>query len=124
MSTTVDLGRVRERASAVYRCTLIDQDEDPIPVSSLDALYLTVYDVATEAILNDRDRQDVLNANNVTVNSDGELEWEIQSEDNALVTAAKSLEQHMFVFEFEWDSGARRDWIRRLVTIEAEFAVT
>jgi hypothetical protein len=124
MSTTVDLGLVRERASAVYRCTLLDQDGDPIPSSALDALYLTVYDIATETKLNDRDRQSVLNENDVTVNGSGELEWEMQSADNALVTPAKALEQHMFVFEFEWDGGARRDWIRRLVTIEAEFAVT
>lgn len=62
--------RVNERTTALLKFQLVDEDGAPINPSSLDAFTLDLY-LASDAttFINSRQDQDVLNANNVTVQS-------------------------------------------------------
>lgn len=110
MSTTTDLGRVRERSSGVYSAQLLDEDGVAIPAATLTTLTLTLYVKETGDIINLRNAQNVLNANNVAVDSSGNLVWTVQPADHAVVATGRKLERHRAVFDFTWNSGAKRDW--------------
>ena len=122
MATTTDLGRVRERSSGRYTCSIKDETEVAIPASSIATLTLTLYDVATGTILNARDAQDVLNANNVTIDSNGNLIWLVQPADHAVVsTRPNTIERHRGVFRYTWVDGVTKsDWHAVEFLVEAE----
>ncbi len=101
---------VREACTALYTATLQDETHTAIPGSSLTTLTLTLYDQASGSILNSRNRQNVLNANNVTVTEAGVLAWTMQPADNAIVNlsvAAGARERHVALFEWTWAAGAK-----------------
>jgi hypothetical protein len=122
MATTTDLGRVREKSTGQYTATLADELEVVIPLASLTTLKLTLYDVATGTILNTRNLQDVLNANNVTYHgTSGLLTWSVQPADHAIVsTRGQIAERHRAVFDFTWNAGAKRDWHAVEFLVEAD----
>jgi hypothetical protein len=90
----------KEETSATYDATVEDDAGVAIPAASLSSVVLTLYDVATGTIINLRDGQDVLNANNVTISSSGALQWLMQPEDNIVVTSDSVVEHHKALFEF------------------------
>lgn len=116
---------VDEQESGSYFATLKDDFGNMIPGSVLTELKLTLYVVrydGSTAIVNSRDHQNVLNANNVTVYDalqvlgDGRtynLRWNYQPEDTTLVEALP-FETHFFMFEFAWPQGQGKHE-RRLV---------
>ena len=125
MATTTDLGRVREKSSGKYTAVLKDETGAVIPASALTAITLTLYDLATNAIINNRDGQNVLNANNVTIDNSGNLVWSVQAADHALVrTSGRPLEKHRAVFEYTWSSGTKQDWHAVEFQVESEYAVS
>lgn len=95
---------VNERTTALYTVTLKDESLTVIPASDLSALTITLYDQATGTILNSRNKQSCLNANNVTVDSSGLLTWQIQPADNAIITDSNPTEVHVALFEVKWHS--------------------
>lgn len=108
MSLTEAERTVNEGTTFLYTCTLKDESGVVVPLSGISALTLTLYDVATDTIINSRDAQDVLNTNDVTVHAtSGLLSWTAQAADNAIVTAARvagSLEKHIALFEWTWST--------------------
>ena len=83
---------VDEEETAIYGTTIQDEDGNGIAAASLDALTLTLYlRGAPTTIINSRDGQDVLNANNVTVSAAGVLEWTMQPADNEIQTTLNEL---------------------------------
>ena len=98
---------VLERTSVRYTAKLVDDNGDAISVNNLTAITLTVYDKKTGNILNSRDEQDVLNTNNVTITTAGDVEWIIQPADIAIVNANLVNETHIALFEWTWNSGTR-----------------
>lgn len=94
-----------EDTTATLRLTLVDEDDVPVPASGLTALTLTYYDLDTLTILNDRQEQDILNANNVTMDSAGVITWALQQEDTAIVSPALGIEWHRALFTWCWSSG-------------------
>jgi hypothetical protein len=107
MTVSAGFSPVAERTTPLYTATLVDEDGAIIPGSTLTTLVLTHYNLATDAILNSRDAQNVLNANNVTVSELGILEWVLQPLDTLIVDDTLCLETHVALFEFTWNSGAR-----------------
>lgn len=97
-----------ERSSGRMTATMVDEAGDPISSASLDTLTLTLFEILSKKAINGRDDQNVLNANNVTVNSSGELVWTIQPADNALIRQSHGYEVHRALFEWTWDSGTKR----------------
>lgn len=104
--------RVLERTTAVYSAVIEDDSGNPIPAASLSALTLTLYDVASGSIINSRDDQPVLNANNVTVDGSGNLAWTLQPVDNVIVGADIRVgghEYHVALFEGSY-AGGDKSW--------------
>ena len=100
--------RIKEETTAIYSCTLKDEDGNAISDVALTTLTLTLYDSVTGDIINDRDGQNVLNANNVTVAS-GVLTWTMQPEDTAIIhsSSLRDPEVHIALFEWTYDSGTK-----------------
>lgn len=92
-------GRVNEKVTAIYTAQLVDEAGANISLSALVTLTLTLYDQVSGSILNGRDAQNVLNANNVAVSSTGAVVWSLQPADNAIVNSAIDTELHIALFK-------------------------
>lgn len=98
---------VKAGTTPVYTATLEDEAGDPVPLASLSTLTLTLINITTQAAVNSRDRQNVLNANNVTVHAtSGLLTWNIQ----ALDLPATAETYYLAVFEWSWSGGTKKGW--------------
>ena len=99
---------ILEKTSPKITATIQDEDGTAIPAASLDTLTLTLYNLndSAKTIINDRDAQDVLNTNNVTVDSSGNLIWSVQSLDTIIV-GTQERENHRAVFEWTYSSGTK-----------------
>lgn len=112
-----------EGTTGLYTFTLIDDVGDGIDASFLTSLTLTYYDRATQAIVNGRDTQNALNANDVTVLTDPgpplvtTVTWELQPDDTVIVNEALQSEYRVIQFRWSWDSGTRHG------ASEVQFAV-
>ncbi len=101
--------RVNEKSSRTITFILKDNTGTPVPLSDLDSLTLTLYDLQNytsgispiRGIINARDGQNVLNANDVTVHAtSGLVTWAMQPDDNTIETARRQIERHMAEFRF------------------------
>src|SRR5581483_1236212 len=69
---TIIQGQIAERSSAKIVAQLQDDDTgEGIPLDSFTSFSLTLYDLASGAIINGRNKQDALNSNGVTIVSAG-----------------------------------------------------
>ena len=100
--------KILEKTSPKITATMQDEEGTGIPAASLTTLTLTLYnlDDSSNTIINSRSDQDVLNANNVTVNSSGNLVWSVQALDTIIV-GDKGVEKHRAVFEWTYSSGTK-----------------
>lgn len=100
---------VNERTSARYSVPLTDQAG--AAVTALTGLTLSLIDVETEAVINSRDAQNVLNEHNVTFVT-GTVTWAIQPADNVIVTTSpsKTYELHKAIFTATWAGGGQAVW--------------
>lgn len=120
MSTTIEIPRFRfnERSMGSVEFNILDRDSEPVPVAGILTAELTLYDKDTGSnrvgispqpgIINSRDSQDVLNVNNVTLSDTptvGHVIWELEPEDNIIVTDRRQVERHMAMFFFTWSGG-------------------
>lgn len=101
---------IAERATGRYRAQLVGHDGvTPLTNVHLLTLTLTLYAVSqtdADTIVNTRQRQDVLNLNDVTVTPSGLLTWIVQPGDTTLVDPAVPFERHIALFEYTWLGGA------------------
>jgi hypothetical protein len=103
---TIQPFRVNQATSAQYACVLVDDTGAVVAASALTTLTLTLTDDATGTALNGRTNQNVLNANNVTVDSSGNVVWSIQPADNVIV-GTRELEAHTALWTATWSSGTK-----------------
>jgi len=100
--TPLEFG-ILELATGTYTATVTSNDgATPIPAASLLTLTLTLYVIKTDGTIgyvNSRNAQNVLNANNVTVDVNGFLTWAIQTLDTTLVEALP-FERHIALWEW------------------------
>jgi len=101
---------ISERETGTYTATVTGNDgATPVPGASLTSITLTLYAIlanGTISFINGRNHQNVLNANNVTINGAGLLTWAIQIADTTLVEALLPFERHIGLFEWLTTSGA------------------
>ncbi len=113
--------RFTEGSSGFIRAQIVDADGDFVPFDSLTAARLTLLDLMTYepaespalGIINERDAQDILAAglspaelNDVVYEDDGYFRWNVQPEDNVIVTPRRQMERHRAEFHFEFPGGA------------------
>ena len=103
-----------EATTGLLTFTLVDSDGAGVPVSMLSTVTLTYYDVISGTIVNSRNAQNVLNANDVCIVTAGSpavttVEWQIQPADTVMVDAELALEYRVAQFRWTWDSGTRHD---------------
>jgi len=100
-----DLRNIAQNTSQVYTALVKDENDAVIALSRIDSIVLTLYNVHTNAIINNRDSQNVLNANNVTVHAtSGLLTWDMQPADNVIIIDALKFETHRALFEWTYDT--------------------
>lgn len=94
---------ITEGTTPTYTAILKDNEGVVVPAASLSAVRLRLYSTATGAVINSRNGQNVLNANNVTINNVGLLTWKLLEADTILVDSPKPiLGHHCAVFVIEW----------------------
>jgi hypothetical protein len=81
-----------------------------ILLSEVDTAVFTLKNVDDDAVINSRDEQDVLNANDFTI-ADGSIEYAIQPEDTALVDTTATQETHRGEFILTLLDGQIRSFI-------------
>jgi len=119
MSTERQRFRCNELTSRRIRFTIKDADGAAVPFAALLNAELTLIDLDTGSgwnggsprpgVINSRDQQDVLNANNVTIHStSGLVTWLVQADDNPIITQRRQVERHLAMFLFAWADGEFR----------------
>jgi len=98
-----------ERTSPRIQATLLDDDDLPVPGSSVTTLTMTLYDVVEDSIINARDGQNILNANGCTLDEDGLFTWLVEHLDTVIVGATElnALEEHVALIEGTHTAGSR-----------------
>lgn len=115
----MDRLRFNEDSTAGVEFDIVDETGTGVATASLTAAQLTLFDVDTYVpngspivgIINSRDAQSILNAHNVTIVDQGSpgaahVTWQVQPEDNIIVTARRQVERHRAMFRFTWVNGA------------------
>ena len=112
---------VKERQTTRITGTLYDDEGDPIPGSTLTTLTLTVYDndFAQTVIVNARN---ILNANDGTVDEDGQVAVLLSPADMLIRTASLPYERHTCLFEWTWGSDPVKTGAEELVLVVRNLA--
>jgi hypothetical protein len=107
---------IDEKESGRYSAVIVGNDGvTPLPGATLTTLALTLYVIkqdGTDQVI--RNHQNVLNANNVTVDAAGLIVWIVQVADTTMVEAIP-FERHIALFEWTWPSGAGKHEVVLLV---------
>ena len=82
-----------------------DENGATIANTDLTTFTLTLYNKDTGAIINSRDAQNVLNANNVTVDGAGAVAWTMQPADSPIINDDLNWEDHVALFKLTWTGG-------------------
>lgn len=101
---------IREETTATYEADIVDESPTPAPVpaAALVSLTLTLYERKTGTIINGRDAQNVLNANDVTVDAQGHLTWRMAAADNQHIAGNGTVEVHVALFEYSYGSPVKK----------------
>lgn len=94
---------ITEGETPQYTATLRDEQGVAVPASALTVARLTLFSAHTNAIVNGRSGQNILNANDVTIGAAGEFVWKLREADTILVDSPRPKQGHYrAVFVFEW----------------------
>ena len=100
---------ILEQETGSYVATIVGNDGvTPLPLATIQTMVLTLYAILQNGsvqIINGRNAQNILNANNVVVDAFGVLTWTIQTADTMLQEAIP-FERHVALFEWTWPQGA------------------
>jgi hypothetical protein len=101
--------QIDEQETGLYTATIVGNDGiTPLPGAVLSTLVLSLYAIksdGTDAVINARNRLNVLNAGNVTISAGGKLTWNIQVADTTLIEDI-AFERHYALWEWTWPAGA------------------
>jgi hypothetical protein len=98
----MDTLAVTEATTPTYLANLVDKDGQPIAGSALTSLTLTYFQEYSEAIINGRSGQNVLQANGVTLDGNGVLTWELTKADTVISNNALAFDPHIARFDFTY----------------------
>lgn len=80
-----DEPRIEELSGCRYRVQFVDGSGATLDAGAILGIEVTLTDVDTDAIVNERDAQDVLNANDGTLDPEGWFTFDLRAEDNAIM---------------------------------------
>ena len=117
--STVD---VLEKSTPVYTATVRDDTGAALPAASLTTLTLLLYVEkadGTRAYIRGSalTGQNVLNANNVVVDTNGLVTWSLQVADTTLNDGAMPFERHVALWHWTWGS-ARAGYHELVLTVK------
>ena len=93
------IARYKPNSTATFSATILDAAGAVVPAADLTTATLTLKRGST--VINSRDSQNVLNVNNVAINSSGGMVWSVQVADVAATTRC----EHRAEFVFTTSSG-------------------
>lgn len=100
---------VNELNPCLISGTLEDQDGAPVALASISSLVCTLYNRTSDAIINSRNAQTILNTNGGTLHATtGAFTLLLDSDDNVIVSttlAPGRTETHFALVEAEWSGG-------------------
>lgn len=96
------LFHIRENTTPVYTAVIRDENGNVLPDTALDSLLMTYYDVDSGEIINNRNAQNILNANDVTVDNVGQLTWDMRPADTAIIDGSSVFEEKVAVISWSW----------------------
>jgi hypothetical protein len=109
---------VPESSTASFTATITDEAGVALPAATLTALTMTLYDLASDAIINGVNDVNILNTGRGTVHAtSGLVTVTLLPADNVLVDATRERETHIMLFRWEWAAGVKRG------RLEVEFEV-
>lgn len=122
-SATGEAVIVQAGESSDIVATFKDMDGAAIVKANLVSLTATLYDVESDTVINSRDDQNVLDANNGTVATDGTLTLKLGPTDNAIINSRTRVgftEQHVLLFKWTWNDGVLRTGRSSALGIQVE----
>lgn len=108
---------VNEGNLAVISGTLTDETGAAVALASLSTLTLTLYDRASDAIINSRNAQSIKNVNGGTFHAtSGAFTLTLSAADNVIVTprAPGTFETHLGLIQATWSAGGYWSGVVRL----------
>jgi hypothetical protein len=107
--------RYQAYSTGLYTGTLIDEAGDPIPIADINSFTLTLTDAMTGAAINSRSNQNILNANNVSVNNTtGAVIWSIQVGDTTPASSLTGYREHVAEFTCTYQTSKVAKWQHRM----------
>lgn len=94
-----------EQVTVQITGTIKDHTDTAIPLASLGAVTLTLYDKRTQTILNSRSEGSIKNANGGTITSGGALTLVLDPDDNVMASAGAGVETHVAQISWTYNSG-------------------
>jgi hypothetical protein len=102
-----------EGTTGLYTFVLVDELGAGIESTFLDSLSLTLYDTDSHTVINARQDQDILNANDGTVETDPgppittTVTFHLQPADTIILNQNRRVEYRVLSFRWTWNSGQR-----------------
>ena len=96
---------INELNSWAFTADLTKDDGTPLGPAALDTLTLTLYDVATDLIINGVDHVDIKNTGRGALDAAGHLVVSFTSADNAIVSTENLKEKHKALIIGTWNGG-------------------
>ena len=105
-------GSVPESATRLYTAMMFDENNTPRPALGTQSLVVTIYNKHDGEIINNREAQNVLNANGGTLDASGNFAFTFNAEDTALQDQTLPYENRIALFEWTYPAGASGDDIK------------
>lgn len=109
---------IPEKSSAKLTGIIRDESGVAVPGASLTTWVLTIYDLETQAIINTVDHVNILNVGRGTVDGSGNFSVQFEPNDNPIITVSKTIERHVWLFEWTYQGGTRIGRQEMLVNVQ------
>lgn len=97
-----------EKQSGVYGAVLKDENGQTVSSAVLDSFTLTLHNKLDSTIINGRNGQNALNANQVTIDTQGNVQWIWLPLDMPVLNPNRDIEEHIALFVARWTDGGGR----------------
>lgn len=99
--------QIPEKSTCRIFGTLLDENNDPVPLASLTALTVTLYDQSTKTVINGRSTQDIKGTNGGTVDANGLLTLVLSPLDTIVITSSVEKEKHVALIRWTYNAGTK-----------------